>query len=206
VAFLVTSPRQNTGRLENTIMETTAGSLYAYGLSLYVTLSQYHYAPGQTSTDGSAQKRLLDTSGLTNRTLHFTPSAAQRPDSFHQQTGGASTDRIIAIDYQLLQHASLSGAVVEQLPPPAERVVAPTREPLPGTRVSEGSSQTAETMAQREAEIHTLKELVIKKDLELENLRTELQSLRKQLDSQTNKQDSRKRKTTPPSQPQQTTP
>jgi hypothetical protein len=206
VAFLVTSPRQNTGRLENSITETTTGSLYAYGLSLYITLSQYRYAPGQTSMDGSSQKRILDTSGLSNRTLHFTPSAAQRPDNFHQQAGGASTDRILAIDYQLLQHASLSGAVVEQPPPPAERTVAPTRELRPGTTVSEGSSQTAETMAQREAEIQALKDLVIKKDLEMENLRTELQSLRKQLDSQANRQDSRKRKTTPPSQLQQSTP
>ena len=60
--------------------------------------------------------------------------------------------------------------------------------------------------AQREAEIHTLKDLVIKKDLELESLRKELQSIRKELDSQTTRQDSQKRKPTPSSKPQQTAP
>jgi uncharacterized coiled-coil protein SlyX len=206
VAFLVRSPRQNTGRLENSITETTAGSLYAYGLSLYVTLSQYRYAPAQTTTDSATHLRLLDSSGLANRTLHFTPSAAQRSDSFHRPTVGASTDKVLAIDYQLLQQVSPSVAVSDQTAPPVDRVVAPTREPLPGTKVSGASSQTTESLAQREAEINTLKDLVIKKDLELETLRRELQSIRKQLDSQTTGQDSPKRKAPPPAKPQQTTP
>jgi len=206
VAFLVTSPRQNTGRLENSVTETTAGSLYAYGLSLYVTLSQYRYAPAQTTTDSATHRRLLDSSGLSNRTLHFTPSAAQRSDSFPRPTGGASTDRVLAIDYQLLQQVSPSVTASEQTAPPVERVVAPTRETLPGAKVSGASSQTTETLAQRETEINTLKDLVIKKDLELETLRKELQSIRKQLDSQTTGQDGQKRKTTPPSKPQQTAP
>ena len=199
VAFLVTSPRQGTGRLEHSVTETTAGSLYAYGLSLYVTLSQYRYAPTQTNADGLAHRRLPDSSGLSNRTVLFTPSAAQRSDSFHRPTGGVSTDRFLAIDYQLLQHASPSAATTEQTAPQTERVTAPTREPLPGTRVSESPSHTTETLAQRDTEIHTLKDLVIKKDLELETLRKELQSVRKQLESQTTRQDSQKRKTTPPS-------
>lgn len=206
VAFLVANPRPGTSRLESAVTETTAGSLYVYGLSLYVTLSQYRYAPTQTSTDSAAHRRLPDSSGLSNRTLHFIPSAAQRSDSFHRPTGGASTDRVLAIDYQLLQQASLSGAVAEQTAPLVERVPAPTREPLPGTKASETSAQTTETLAQREVEIQTLKDLVIKKDLELETLRKELQSVRKQLDSQTTRLDSQKRKTTPPSKPQQPTP
>jgi hypothetical protein len=206
VAFRVTSPRPDASQLESAVTETTSGSLYAYGLSLYVTLSQYRYAPAQTNADGSAHRRLPDSSGLSNRTLHFTPSAAQRSDSFHRPTEGASTDRVLAIDYQLLQHASQSGTVAEQTEPQAERVAAPAREPLAETRVSEASSQTRETLAQHEAEIRTLKDLVIKKDLELEALRKELQSVRKQLDSRTTGQDSQKRKTAPSSKPQQAIP
>jgi uncharacterized coiled-coil protein SlyX len=206
VAFLVTSPRSDTSRVESAVTETTAGSLYTYGLSLYVTLSQYRYAPGQPNADGSAHRRLPDSSGLSNRTLHFTPSAAQRPEGFYQPTGGASTDRGLAIDYQLLQDAVSSGAVTEQTAPLTERAAAPAREPLPGTRVSGALSQATETVAQRDEEIRTLKDLVIKKDLELETLRKELQSIRKQLDSRTTGQDSQKRKTPPPSKPQQTAP
>jgi hypothetical protein len=206
VAFLVTRPRQNTGRLENSVTETTAGSIYAYGLSLYVTLTQYRYAPAQTNMDSAAHRRLPDSSGLSNRTLHFIPSAAQRSNSFNRPTGGASTDRVVAIDYQVLRPLPLSGAPPDQTAPPVERVIAPTRAPLPETGASAASSQTTEPLAQHEAEIHALKDLVIKKDLELENLRKELQSMRKQLDSQTTGQDSQKRKTTPRAKPQQTTP
>ena len=198
VAFLVTSPRQGTGRLEHSVTETTAGSLYAYGLSLYVTLSQYRYAPTQTNTDDIAHRRLPDSSGLSNRTVLFTPSAAQRPDNFHRPAGGTSTDRFLAIDYQLLQHVSPSAATTEQTAPQMERA-APIRESPAGTSASEAPSHATETLAQHDAEIHTLKDLVIKKDLELETIRKELQSVRKQLDSQ-------KRKTTPTSKPQQTAP
>lgn len=195
VAFLVTSPRQGTGRLEHSVTETTAGSLYAYGLSLYVTLSQYRYAPTQPNANDSAHQRLPDPSGLSNRTLLFTPSAAQRSDTFHRPTGGTSTDRFLAIDYQLLQHASPSATTIEQTTLQRERVASPIRESLAGASAAEASSHAAETLAQREAEIFTLKDLVIKKDLELETLRKELQSARKQLDSQ-------KRKTSPLSKSQ----
>jgi hypothetical protein len=206
VAFRVTSPRSGTSRLESSVTETTAGSLYAYGLSLYVTLSQYRYAPGQPNADGSAHRRLPDSSGLSNRTLYFTPSAAQRPEGFYRPAGGASTDRALAIDYQLLQQASLSGAVAEQTVPLVERMAAPVREPLPGTRLSDASPQIMETLAQREAEIHTLKDLVVKKDLELEAIRNELQSLRQELHDRTTRQESQKRRNKSPSKPQQAAP
>ncbi len=203
VLFQVTSPRQGTERLEHSVTETTAGSLYAYGLSLYVTVSQYRYVPGQPHTNDPAHRRLPDPSGLSNRTLLFTPSAAQRSDSFHPPAGGSSTDRFLAIDYQLLQQASPSMAAIEQALPLVQQEATSNREPLPGAKRSEGQS---ESLAQREAEIHTLKDLVIKKDLELEVLRKELQSVRKQLDSQTTKPDSQKRKPALPSKPQQTAP
>ena len=105
VAFLITSPRPGTGSL--VYMETTAGSLYAYDQSLYVTLSQYRYDPMLTNMHYAAYRpRQLDPSGLRNRILLFTPSAAQRSDSFDPPTGEAYTDRFLAIDYQLLQEAS----------------------------------------------------------------------------------------------------
>ncbi|MCE9536190.1 MAG: hypothetical protein K8R65_07255, partial [Nitrospirae bacterium] len=63
-----------------------------------------------------------------------------------------------------------------------------------------------DSLAQREAELHMLKDLVIKKDLELETIKKELQSLRKQLDSQTIKPDNQKRKPVPQLKLQPTTP
>jgi len=167
VEYRVQTTRKGSA-LESSITETTAGSLYAYGLSLYVTLSQYRYAPAQINVDSPPHGRLLDSSGLSNRTLHFTPSAAQRSDSFYRPAGGASTDRVLAIDYEILQHASPLPLVTasEQTTPQMERVVAPAREPLPEPGTFAASPQTTDTMAQREAEIRTLKDLVIQKDLE----------------------------------------
>lgn len=206
VAFLVKSSRKNIGPLEQSVTETTAGSLYVYGLSLYVTLSHYRSAPGQTNQDSLVHRRLPDSSGLSNRTLHFAPSSAQRPDSFLRSMGGVSTERVVAIDYQRLQQTVESERFVQETSPPVERVATPTHEPLPATTVSGAAAQTAETIVQRDAEIRTLKDLVIKKDLELEDLRKDLQSIRKQLDSQIIRQDGRKRRTPPPLKPQQTTP
>ena len=112
VAFLITSPRPGTGSL--VYMETTAGSLYAYDQSLYVTLSQYRYDPMLTNMHYAAYRpRQLDPSGLRNRILLFTPSAALRSDNVHRPEGGAFTDRFLAIDYQLLQQASPAVATTD---------------------------------------------------------------------------------------------
>ncbi len=198
VSFQVTSPRQNTGRLEHSVIETTTGSLYAYGLSLYVTLSQYRHAPTQANTDGLAHRRLPDPSNLSNRTLSFAPSLAQRSDTFNRPTGGSSTDRFLVIDYPLLQQTAPAAATASEQPAPQVEQAARPREPLAGVTPPNTPSRTAEPMTQREAEIRTLKDLVVKKDLELETIRKELQSVRKQLDSQ-------KRKPAP-LKPQQTAP
>ena len=187
VAFQVTSPRQNTGRLEHSVTETTAGSLYAYGLSLYVTLSQYRYAPTQANTDGLAHRRLPDPSNLSNRTLSFTPSAAQRSDTFHRTTEGSSTDRFLVIDYQLLQQTAPAAATTSEQPAPQMERATQPHEPLAGVKPPDNPARAAEPLAQREMEIRTLKDLVVKKDLELETVRKELQSVRKQLDSQKRK-------------------
>jgi len=174
--------------LESSTTETTVGSLYSYGVSLYFSLSQYHYAPARTDTKNLAHGRLPDSTGLVNRTLVFTPSAAQRSESFDRPTGGSSTDKYLAIDYQLLQHTPPTATAAVLAAPLGERVAEPVRNPVP-----------TEALEARDKEIQTLKDLVIKKELELDSLRKELDSTRKQLDSQ-------KRKTTPQTKPQQAAP
>ncbi len=192
VAFQITSPRPNTGRLEHAITETTTGSLYAYGLSLYVTLSHYRYAPARTNTDGLAHRRLPDASNLSNHTLSFTPRLAQRSDNFHRPTGATSADQFLVINYQLLQQTAPTPPTAtssEQPAPQAEQATQP-REPLTGVKLPNSPSRATEPMALHDMEIRTLKDLVITKDLELETLRKELHVIRKQLESQ-------KRKTSP---------
>ena len=182
--------------LESSTTETTAGSLYAYGRQLYVTLSQYRYDPtranmkrvgNMTSITGTTGSRVPDSSGLLNRTLLFTPSDAQRSDSFDPPTRESWTDRFLAIDYQLLQHAPPTAATAGQTAPQVG--TSPMRESPIGSSASEAQARTTEALAQ-----------------EVETLRKELQSVQQQLGNQPAKPDNPKRKTTPLSKPQQTAP
>jgi hypothetical protein len=167
--------------LESSIVETTAGSLYAYGRSLYMTLSQYRYAPARVNlhaNDGAYRMNRPDASGLQSRILLFSPSSAQRSDAYNPQGGGKSTDRFIAVDYQLLQQAPPEAVTTGQSAPRTGT------SPIPGSPVgtspSEAQARSTEALAQ-----------------EVEALRKELQSVQQQLGNQPAKQDSQKKKTTP---------
>jgi hypothetical protein len=167
--------------LESSTTETTAGSLYAYGRQLYVILSQYRSSPTRTNLnigDVANRSRPLDYSGLQNRILSFTPSAAQRSDAFDLPAGEKPTDRFLAIDYQLLQETP-AAASVGQSTPQAGRT-SPVRESPTGAGISEAPAHTTEALAQ-----------------EVETLRKELKSVQQQLGNQPIKPDSSKPKTAP---------
>ena len=182
VEYRVQTTRKGGNALESPTTETTAGSLYAYGRQLCVTLSQYRYNQmrvNMSTRDSSGRERTVDYSNLQDRALLFTPKAAQRSDSFDPPTMGKSTDRFLAVDYELLQQASQAIATTGKAAPQTERA-APVRESPAGTGVSEAPSHTTEALAQ-----------------EVETLRKQLQSVQKQLDSQSTTQDSPKQKATP---------
>ena len=174
IEYLVRTTHQGS-MLESSTTETTAGSLYAYGRMLYVILSQYRYSPTRTNLttagDMAYRSRPPDSSGLLNRTLLFIPSDAQRSDAFDPPEGGKSTDRFLAIDYQMLQHAPAATATGK---------TSPIRESPAGTSAAEAPSHTTEALAQ-----------------EVEALRKQLESVQQQLDGQTTSPGSPKRKTTP---------
>ena len=103
------NPTHKGSALESPTTETSAGSLYAYGRQLYVILSQVNYnqiRANMNVNDMSYQSHQPDSSGFQDYSLLFTPSAAQRSDSFDPPAGGKSTDRFLAVDYQLLQQVS----------------------------------------------------------------------------------------------------
>ena len=168
---------------ESSTTETTAGSLYAYGRQLFVTLSQYQYSPTRAHINVrniNYQSVGLDNTGLKNRILLFTPSAAQRSDSFDPPPVGKSTDRFLAIDYQLLQQAPPATATAGKTAPRMERTSTMRESPLGTTSASEPPAQSTEALAQ-----------------EVETLKKELQSIQKQLGSPPSTQDSPKQKTAP---------
>ena len=175
--------------LESSYTETTAGSLYAYGRQLFVTLSQYRYSKARANVNIrniNYQSVGMDYTGLKNHILMFTPKAAQRSDGFDPPPSGISTDRFLAIDYQLLQHTP---------------VATTGRTTSVGVSASDTSAQATEALAKREAEIQALRDRVNKNASEMETLRKELQSVQDQLGSPTIGPESPKRKTTPSTKP-----
>lgn len=158
--------------LESATTETTTGSLYAYGRQLCVILSQYRYSPTRTNmkvSDSAYKSRRPDSSGLQDHIVLFTPRAAQRSDSIDPPGGLQTTDRFLAIDYQLLQQ--------KQPVPVAAEQTAPV-----GTGATSGTSaQSTEDLAR-----------------EVEALKREMQSLKQQqLGNPPTGPDSPKQKTTP---------
>ena len=80
-------------------VEVTGGSLYSYERSLYLTLTEYRQRTERTESSNIADRRLFNPTGLANRTVHFVPESAKRPDRYRTVR---STDTTLVIDYSLL--------------------------------------------------------------------------------------------------------
>ena len=80
-------------------VEATGGSLYSYERSLYLTLTGYRQRTERIDTTTIANRRLFNPTGLANRTVHFVPESAKRPDSYRT---ARSTDTTLVIDYNML--------------------------------------------------------------------------------------------------------
>lgn len=79
--------------------ESTMGSLYAYGRTLYLTLTEYRHPTERTESNSLATRHTFHPAGLAKRTVHFVPESATRPDSYRT---AHSTDATLVIDYDLL--------------------------------------------------------------------------------------------------------
>lgn len=130
------------------------GVLYAYGRSLYITLTRYRPASDTTTKPGTANRSTSDPTGFENRTVSFIPEAAQRPNSYRDER---STDTTLVVDYELL--AMLPPASLPS--PSAGNALIPAPQPS-------GSEKAG----------------AAKRDPEIEALRKELQDIKKQLAEQ----------------------
>ena len=183
VAFRVLTIHEGS-MLESSKTETTSGYLYAYGRQLCMILTLYRYSPLQRNmlkaTDLAYKSRDPDDTGLLGHILLFTPRAAQRTDQIDPPAMEKTTDRFLAIDYQLLQEAPPIATTTEQTKPQMDRT-SQTRESPTGTNASEVSTPSTEALAQ-----------------EVEALKKEMRSLKQQqLDNQPTTPGSPRRKTTP---------
>lgn len=80
-------------------VEATGGSLYNYERSLYLTLTGYRQQTERTDANTIAYRHPFNPTGLANRTVHFVPESAKRPDRYRT---ARSTDTTLVIDYSLL--------------------------------------------------------------------------------------------------------
>nr|MBI3614396.1 hypothetical protein [Nitrospirota bacterium] len=193
--------------------ETTSGSLYVHGLSLHLTLAEYHHRPTKPDTINMPNRQIPDRTGLDRLQVLFTPEAAKRPDSFKQSSFfGDSDATTLVIDYQLL--AKLPAAQIAK-PVPSVPIPAAPQEPGKAAGQAPVKPTVAPQPAQAESqatEMQSVKDLLIKKDLEMQELKEELRAIKKQLAEQdAEKQKLKKKKkpagppaatTTPPSNPQ----
>ena len=145
VEYRVVTTHEPSNKFQTALTETTAGSLYAYGGRLYVILSQYRFNP--TLIRLSAQQ--VDYSSLRYRTLRFIPKAALQADSPDPPTLEKSTDRFVAIDYQLLDQAWRALTIKKGAAPRVEGGAEPAGESSEAIRAVE-----AQALAQ---EVETLK-------------------------------------------------
>ncbi len=162
--------------LANDARERTSGALYVYGRSLHLTLTEYRYAPERPETVHMANRKITDPTGLAGRVVSFIPAAALRSDSYRRAVLPLSDDLpSLVIDYQALHAVGQTRPAQPAMPP------APTPAAIPARKLESGppSGNAAPAAApSTSSEVRDLKELVIKKDLELERLREEVQQLK----------------------------
>lgn len=154
--------------------ETTSGYLFADGLSLHFTLTQYRYCPGKKSTASQKEPRPLpDTDGLRDREVTFLPEAAVRPDVYDRSSWiGKSEDRSLAIDYQLLARVLAAPSYPAPVAQPAPAVAAPVpqqSQSIPGQAPPVGK-QDADLQAFKE-EMKALRKKVDEQEAELQRLK-----------------------------------
>ncbi|MBI4401320.1 MAG: hypothetical protein HY581_06795 [Nitrospirae bacterium] len=188
-------------------LETTGGTLYAYGLSLHLTLTKYRHRPERPDTINMPNRRLPDPTGLAQREVLFLPAEALRPET-HQQTGflGEPDLKTFVIDYELL--AKLPGAQPSAVSSPAaqpEKRTGASERTQPSSPADSRATKLAEPRAATAEELQSMKELIIKKDVELEAMKEELRALRRQLEQQAEPQQPNEKKKPAP-RPQETAP
>ncbi len=183
--------------------ETTVGTLYVHGLSLHFTLGEYRHRAVKPDVISGPNRYYPDPTGMKEREIQFTPQSALRPDSYKQSDG-----HTLAIDYETLAKRSQADLAAPMTAPaaaavsPSASVVKETlaqtenRPTLPPPTTSE-PAQSGRMTAGENDEVQPLKDLVIKKDLELETLKKELRLMRRQLSERDAQLDALKKKVKP---------
>ncbi len=168
-------------RKDNHNPETTSGYLFADGLSLHFTLTQYRYHPGKKSASSQKEPRPLpDTDGLRDREVTFLPEAAVRPDVYDRSSWiGKSEDRSLAIDYQLLTKVLAAPA------PPASSTAQQYPTASSATSASQSNPAQASPAGKNDADLQAFKEELKALQKKVDEQSAELQRLKNPASKQT---------------------
>ncbi|MGZ8422159.1 MAG: hypothetical protein ACXW34_04750 [Nitrospira sp.] len=175
--------------LRHSSKETTSGHVFAYGRSLYISLTEYRQRPDDPDTVNMPNRRLPQPSGLLNRQVLFVPAEALRPDQF-APAFAEDPANVLIIDYDLLARLPAPSPTVSVTTPPAVRT--PSSPALPLAQPTETDTDT---------DLRAIREDLKKKDSEVEELRKELQDIRRQLGEQPTNRNSAPSKPLLPARP-----
>lgn len=166
--------------------ESTEGTLLVYGRSVHLTLTHYRYNLVRPDTDSKPRRHLPDPTGFSGRHVLFMPAAALRPEVYQPPALlDAPPSTTLVIDYGLLNklpsaHQESASAAPSQ-PEKTAGSDGPPQTSAPADRVT---TRSPELEVARPEELRAIKDLVIKKDMELEALKEELRILRRKLAEQ----------------------
>lgn len=197
--------------------ERTGGALYAHGLSLHVTIDEYRHRDIRPDAIGGPNRFYPEQIDLDQHELRFSPASALRPNSFKQPWDSAQ--HTVVVDYVMAGKAVTTAmteapAPSSSLPSASAPAAAPSSSgpaPPPGkVSLSDERASTAVPPVQVEQsrlkktaapapseEVQALKDLVIKKDMEVEALKKEVKSLKRQLDERDVQLDALRKKIKP---------
>ena len=176
--------RFRTFRASDTGTLTTGGTLYVKDQSVYLTLTEYRVASGGRHTLNKAGRRIRDATGLKQKTVLFVPEGVERTDAEPQRgLEGPPHLKTFVIDYALL--AKLATVTPEAASPsraPIEETRVPAKDTANGTDRETASADATLEGNTGPGTTESLKDLIIKKDLEIEALKEDVRSLRRQLE------------------------
>ncbi|MCC2639970.1 MAG: exported protein of unknown function [Nitrospira sp.] len=148
--------------------DRTAGKLFVYGRSLYVTLHQFRYRAERADNVSMPNRRLPEPTGLRNRTVLFMPESALRPDIYAPAFAADEGFTTLVIDYDALAKFPAQSMELQSAP-------------QPGAAQSQPSQTNTPTSPPLKDDVREIKEHMKRKEREVEELRKELQDIKRQL-------------------------
>ncbi|MCZ6781012.1 MAG: hypothetical protein O7C73_05145, partial [Nitrospirae bacterium] len=160
--------------------EATGGTLFARDLSLYFTLTQFRVEGGGQRTSYTFHRQFPDSTGLRHHKVRFVPEGVERLDR-DPESGpiGPPHLRTLVIDYTLLDKLPEAWLSQPARPAPGVKKGATSARSIDAASATSRSADTHDQKSRSATELQSMKELIIKKDLEIEALKKQFRLLQR---------------------------